>query len=557
MALPQSTLSAPASFYHPTSASMEMYPQAPNPLHITHGMPPSSSAFNGSAISPLFSSRGQNSVPSTPGGHMTQTAGAYPFDPSDPALFNLDIGNFNFVNQYGALEFGMLSHMTSNANDANEVMTPITQVQNPYNTAFHHPRENNTVLFPQDAMMNMDYTSGRQHARSVPPLQTPHNTPVIQSVDRNDLPSNGPSAYAIAARPNSLASGSPDPVDHPTPDDSASSPALFATDTHFGGRRTPLQPVQPPPVLIDNHQVNQRKRPLPPEDVYKSVKKPWSYTENWHRLFTYLKRYYNKDNMAKISQSLAAVRPALLTFAQNLNDADLVFMEVCVQRTLLEFNDFIATTGTPTLVARRDGTILAVSEEFCLITGWPKRVLLGQHVNRMVSRSTGSTSTGTNTTTASGRGTRRGSPDLGESKTNGTGQQSSSATTPAGVFIAEVMDQDSVVQFYDDYAKLAFANPMGRGMRRGRLLKYRTPEDVMRLQAKNGSRSGSRRNSRSADDVKPILEQEEGIATESALRQLGEPDGMVDCMYSWWIKRDMFEVPLLMIMNVCINFVVC
>jgi hypothetical protein len=550
VSMPSASLPATASFYHPTSASMDLYPHTPNALQISHGMPPSSIGYTCSALSPIFNSRSQNSVPSTPGGHMTQTVGAYPFDPSDPALFNLDIGNFNFVNQYGALEFGMLGHMTSNAHDGNEAQTPIHPIPNPYNAAFQQPRESNSVLFPQDAMMNMDYnTAGRHHARSVPPLQTPHNTPVIQSVDRNDLPlpSNGPSAYAIAARPNSLASGSPDPLDHLTPSDSASSPALFATDNHFGGHH----PVQAPPVIIDRHQINPRKKHS--EDIYNSVKKPWSYTENWHRLFTYLKKHYSNTNMSRISQSLAAVRPALLTFAQNLNDADLVFMEVCVQRTLLEFNDFISTTGTPTLVARRDGTILAVSEEFCLMTGWPKRVLLGHNPNRMVSRSTGSTSAGTTTAAASGRGTRRGSPELlQESKINGSAGQhtSTSSTKPdGGVFVAEVMDQDSTVQFYEDYAKLAFTNPHGRGMRRGKLLKYRTPEDLMRLQSKNGSRVVSRRNSRAADDIKPILD-DEGIASEGALRQLGEPDGMVDCMYSWWIKRDMFEVPLLMIMNV-------
>ena len=37
------------------------------------------------------------------------------FDPSNPALFNFDLEGLNFGNHYGALEFGMLGHMSSGA----------------------------------------------------------------------------------------------------------------------------------------------------------------------------------------------------------------------------------------------------------------------------------------------------------------------------------------------------------------------------------------------------------------------------------------------------------
>ncbi len=39
------------------------------------------------------------------------------FDPSNPALFNFDLESLNFGNHYGALEFGILSHISSRATE--------------------------------------------------------------------------------------------------------------------------------------------------------------------------------------------------------------------------------------------------------------------------------------------------------------------------------------------------------------------------------------------------------------------------------------------------------
>lgn len=549
------TLGGPSTYYQTAqTAGMDLYSPS---AQIGHGIPSAPSSFTATPISPQFHTP-QGSQMQTSHSHVQQPqTTAYAFDPSDPALFNLDIGNFNFVNQYGALEFSMLNQITSNVNDGPDAMTPINQVPNPYNTmAFPGQQQpDGSLLFPQDHMMNPDLYSTTRQSGSVPPQVTPHNTPIIQTVDRNDI-SNGPYAYAIAARPNSLASASPDPVDHTGVGESASSPALFATEGYAAQRDH--QPVQPLHKRSSesrrSDQAISRKRQRVSDEVYDAIKEPYSYTEGFHRLMAYLKKYYRRDNTARIAQALAAVRPALLTFAQDISERDLLQMEITVQRTLVAYDDFLRSTGTPTIAIRRDGTIMCVNEEFCLMTGWKKKVLLGRLPNRNVNRGVGgSSSLGTNTAASSGRGTRRGSAEPEFIKgTNGLPNTTASNGPIHNVLVTEIMDQDTVVQFYEDYAKLAFANPMGVGMRRGKCVKYRTPDDQMRMQnPPSPSRAGSRRNSRAAaEDVKPILEQEEGIASESALKSLGEPEGTVDVMYCWWVKRDMFEVPQLIVMNV-------
>lgn len=43
---------------------------------------------------------------------LENTYGLSIFDPNDPMQYNFDPANFNFGNYYGALEFGMLDHMS-------------------------------------------------------------------------------------------------------------------------------------------------------------------------------------------------------------------------------------------------------------------------------------------------------------------------------------------------------------------------------------------------------------------------------------------------------------
>jgi len=53
-----------------------------------------------------------------------------------------------------------------------------------------------------------------------------------------------------------------------------------------------------------------------------------------------------------------------------------VFMEKCLQRSLLELENLISYSGTPTVVWRRTGEILLSGDEFCLLTDWDKKELV-------------------------------------------------------------------------------------------------------------------------------------------------------------------------------------
>lgn len=508
----------------------------------------------------------------------------YHFDPSDPAFF-FDISNLNFDNRYGALEFGMLGHMASGANETQNVdgLPSMNQIHQSFNNnpnIAHDQQQHNhqpqSLLFGQDAMMDVDWETQRHPApTSNAALETPHNTPIIQSADRPEPPANGPYAYAIGARPNSLSSASPISISQDIPHHDLNSPALFSGQTSGPYARSqtsthhPVQHLKPVDMLSQAHSqsTNSRKRAHDGDHIYDTVKQPYPYTVGFHRLLSYIKTHFSKDKIIRIAQALAAIRPALITFAQQLTEKDLIFMEVSVQRKLFAYDDFIKAYGTPTVIARRDGAIVAVSQEFVILTGWSKDVLLGKkpnlNTNHGGTSSTGASTTGTN----SGHGTRRESVEPESNRENSTAGHTNKTGTSSSqkqnismnVLIAEIMSQETVAEFYEDYARLAFGDPMGRALRRGKLLKYRTADHQAPFEratvdalAKAGVRGDN--GSLSKKDGKSKKEDSHGsngrIAGEGAFVRLGEKEGVVDCMYCWNVRRDNFEVPQLIVMNV-------
>lgn len=103
----------------------------------------------------------------------------------------------------------------------------------------------------------------------------------------------------------------------------------------------------------------------------------------------------------RISRALALFRPSFLALIMNLTEEDLVFMEKCIQRTLLvmyiymcmcprvewsqltcqwyqEYEKLISFSGTPTVVWRRTGEVCLVGKEFLLLTQWPRDTLLNK-----------------------------------------------------------------------------------------------------------------------------------------------------------------------------------
>lgn len=125
---------------------------------------------------------------------------------------------------------------------------------------------------------------------------------------------------------------------------------------------------------------------------------------------------------------------------------------------------------------------------------------------------------------------------------------------PQPVFLAELLDEDSVVQFYQDFADIAFSssgtNIIGQPCS---LLKYRTKEDAgwgsddqLPGVAAGVDNSNKRMRLTGVSDVKadPL------IRGEAGMNALGERDGRVDCSMCWTVKRDVFDIPMLIVMNV-------
>lgn len=91
------------------------------------------------------------------------------------------------------------------------------------------------------------------------------------------------------------------------------------------------------------------------------------------------------------------------------------------------------------------------------------------------------------------------------------------------------------MEFYEDFARLAFGDSRGSVMTRCKLLKYKTKDDMEAAQSDDGKWNNHLRKG--------------GIAGEAGMNQLGFKDGKVECAYCWTVKRDVFDIPMLIVMN--------
>ncbi|OCL05595.1 hypothetical protein AOQ84DRAFT_94790 [Glonium stellatum] len=582
-------LSQQSGFYQqPQPGNFNMYPQ-----NSSQGqLPPSmqESAVMGSfsnqqtPISPPYSSNPNQQTPpmqnvpsSMPQASQANAPqmhhfGGPLFDPSDPALFNFDIASLNFGNHYGALEFGMLGHMSSGAAETppsdNSMMNPLNQAANMFNpqiansAAFENQGGMTAGLtFGPDGLPATEWQNTQSRQGSITQVQTPHNTPIATvEAPRNDG-LNGPHAYAIGAGPSSLSSASPQSTGGDLVggfDNGPMSPATFFVppNQHHMQQHSPMynrpqqpqayqqpqypqsqQAIQPqsrPNITLHPVQANaaSRKRRRDTSTIYEGITKAYPYTSGFHRLFGLIRERFPKDKEIRIARALAAIRPSFIACTKDLTDQDLVFGEKNLQRQLLTYEDSIEKIGTPTIICRRTGEVAAVGKEFSILTGWRREVLLGKEPNANVNwgGSGGSQSVGTSGSTSRGAMT----PLL-------AGQEQD--TGPRPVSIAELMDEDSVVQFYEDFAKMAFGDSRGFALRSIKLLKYRTKEDMLKLEELTTNEDNGIKS-------EPQVKAEGSIGCEAGMYKLGQREGMVQCMCSWMIKRDNFDMPMLIVMSI-------
>ncbi|MCJ1395276.1 Transcriptional regulator of nonfermentable carbon utilization [Xylographa bjoerkii] len=464
-------------------------------------------------------------------------------DPQDLAQYNFDPASFNFGNHYGALEFGMLGHMSSGAvqtppsdstsqmNQNNSVNFSSPAALSPsYNDSSINPQ---AYLFSQDQNVNDWRTATQSNIRQSGVSNTFSLTSRAQDISNNRTKQEPPNAFIIGAGGSNLASpaSSSPQVLMSGFEDSPSTASLYlgnnnrATAHGFPSQQRSTQPNASMATMTAQH-----RRPRDPSAVYESVDQPYSYTAGFHSLIAFLQRRFSPQKTLRIAKSLASIRPSFLSCTKSLNRDDLIFMEKCFQRTLWEYEDFINACGTPTIVCRRTGEVAAVGKEFSILTGWRKDVLLGKEANFNINTGGASGAPGTGASSRGGGNTPRLAPEVLD------------PSRPQPVFLAELLDDDSVIEFYEDFSRMAFGDSRGSVTTRCKLLKYRSKEDgpfatdAMDVDDNQALQMKRKRANR--------LQDKGGIAGEAGIDELGDKDGKVDCTCCWTVKRDLFDIPM-------------
>ncbi|KAI9674332.1 MAG: Transcriptional regulator of nonfermentable carbon utilization [Trizodia sp. TS-e1964] len=563
-------------------------PQMPmqSPIQQEVSMGPSGFVSQQSPVSPpLMSGAGQQtsqplqvlagsiphtspSIPSTMG-HQGMYESPL-FDPSNPALFNFDLASMEFGNHYGALEFGMLGHMSSGAAEAPGVSGPAGfATPNADSSGYSgSPGAAPGFLFHQDSAIVGDwqgntgaaYVDGSRQADS---FTMPHA--YLAGGNNMTSPSSGSSPQAInSVFDESSANATFFPVNtannnnhhhHQLPQAS-----ILPQPTH----QVQTQPQRSRSANNPHHQSVLGRRAREPSAIYAAVQEPYSYTSAFHRSTAFLQKRFPPNKTLRIAKALASIRPSFISCTKSLDHDDLIFMEKCFQRTLWEYEDFINACGTPTIVLRRTGEVVAVGEEFSILTGWKKEVLLGKEPNLNVN---------------TGGSFRNNNPNQGRAddiKDDGF------TSRPQPIFLAELLDDDSVIEFYEDFARLAFGDSRGSVNTTCKLLKYQTKEDAS-LESLGDSSSASHpadamqgshgpaeweaparhprpqsqspemaRKSRAAyhsgSQAGAAAYPKRASKSEESLRSLSK-DGKIECSYCWLVKRDVFDIPMLIVMN--------
>ncbi|OAA51890.1 Zn(2)-C6 fungal-type DNA-binding domain protein [Metarhizium rileyi] len=427
------------------------------------------------------------------------------FDPSNPSLYNFDLEGLNFGSQYAGWEFGILNKMGLAAETPpreNSISATPTSEANYASLFGNGPNQ------PFDTVMAGSDYSGVDSSNSI--------------YTQGNLQHGLPHAYAIAAGPNSLAS--------PSTDTTASPQAALDGSPHTTFNNLPgvasASRMRPKQDKISQFLIGKRRDSA---SVYANVKEPYPYTAGFHNMISVIKHRLPVNKLVMIARSLGEIRPSFIACTKDLTREDLVFMEKCFQRTLFEFDDFLQHCCAPTIVCRRSGEIAAVNKEFTALTGWTKDVLLGKEPNRNVF--VGPTPQGSDDGTDGNTRSDVTTPRLKNASLEANPDR------PQSVFLAELLDDDSVVQFYRDFAQLAFEDSRGKVQRSCSLNKYRT-QDML-----DGKETPTHR-----DRTGILSSRVTKIDSEHGISRI-EKDGKVNCTYCWTIKRDVFDIPMMIIMN--------
>ncbi|OAA65206.1 c6 zinc finger domain containing protein [Niveomyces insectorum RCEF 264] len=537
------------------------------------------------------------------------------FDPSNPALFNFNLEGINFGSQYAAMEFGMLGHMSSGAaDDLNDPSSSFSQRGSAVRTGsgvggfgpadvFANGGVDQTFYDGSGAggvgagtgglmndFMNLDASGNGFYAQGNLQHGLPHAYAIAAAPASLQSPStdnNSPQAtnYGYESSPTAAAYGIPG-----LNNGNGNSAGQSLLSGGAGGRSSISQQSQQPTPQQSLQQTPQQqsqlhhpkakssavskslpqsilgKRHRDPSSVYEMVKEPYTYVTGFHRLIALLHRRFSANKIYRIAKALSSIRPSFISCTRTLNRQDLVFMEKCFQRTLFEYEEFMNNGSSPAIVCRRTGEIAAVNKEFTALTGWSKDVLLGKAPNLNVNTGTVPGSSGGTGGGGGGSvsGTDGGAHHGGSNTNSGRAGLSTprmralnpdalkaAEGKPQPLFLAELMDDDNVIEFYEDFAHLAFGDSRGSVNRKCRLLKYRTREVL------DGSAAGSVVDEPQGGGTTSSNSHNKGSILSSRVARIDgehgiskiERDGKLECSYCWHIRRDTFDIPMMIVMN--------
>ncbi|KAH9040147.1 hypothetical protein EDB85DRAFT_1859174 [Lactarius pseudohatsudake] len=312
------------------------------------------------------------------------------FSPTDP-LFNpaFDAPPFPFGSEAANLEYSILSAILGNPSEGNPPSDPHSSSTPPPTTLpFTAPSEYATPWSggPSGSLLPSEpsnfLTSPFTGVRNAPTMY--EDTPlVLPNADRPQTgSSSSPSTDFLSQSYSSLdPSSSATSSSVHTPQDSSTSARQPVSDP--SPSKSSLRPLTPrwPACTTDSAYVTisllELSGPKTAEEVYGSITKPYDYTEGYHFLMKVLPFRFEKNDILRIVRALAIFRPSLIALQMPLTEEDEIFVEKCVQRSVIELNKLISYSGTPTVVWRRTGEICLVGPEFCMLTEWSKEDLLG------------------------------------------------------------------------------------------------------------------------------------------------------------------------------------
>ncbi|WWD07761.1 hypothetical protein V865_005865 [Kwoniella europaea PYCC6329] len=115
-----------------------------------------------------------------------------------------------------------------------------------------------------------------------------------------------------------------------------------------------------------------------PAEVYRTVVKPYDYTQGYHILMDYLTKNFEQHETLRVARALASFRPSLIALQMPMSEEDEVFLEKSFQRTLIELEKLISYSATPTAVWRRTGEVCYANPEFCKLVEKSDSDLIGK-----------------------------------------------------------------------------------------------------------------------------------------------------------------------------------